>query len=106
MISKQLRQRPDFKLNTKVYYQKHTWRVAFYGEQDGIEDTNDSDDFDSLSFFDKYDDALDAGMKEAKPTFWPNMAGNERIGLDRCTRLFPQDQDSGGFFLALIKRIK
>jgi hypothetical protein len=29
LISKQLRQRPDFKLNTKVYYQKHTWRVAF-----------------------------------------------------------------------------
>ncbi|KAL7425799.1 hypothetical protein ACHAXH_000148 [Discostella pseudostelligera] len=83
----------------------HTWNVAFYGRDD--KDTNDSDDdFDSLSFFDNYDNALDAGMKEARPTFWPNEAGNERIGLDRCTRLFPQDQDSGGFFLALIKRIE
>jgi 16S rRNA C967 or C1407 C5-methylase (RsmB/RsmF family) len=83
----------------------HTWNVAFYGQDD--KDTNDNDDdFDSLSFCDNYNNALDAGMKEARPTFWPNEAGNVRIGLDRCTRLFPQDQDSGGFFLALIKRIE
>ena len=29
-ISTQIRSRPDFKLNTKVFYKKHTWRVAFH----------------------------------------------------------------------------
>ena len=29
-ISKQIRSRPDFKLNTKVFYKKHTWRVEFF----------------------------------------------------------------------------
>lgn len=29
-ISERIRSRLDFKLNTKVYYKKHTWRVAFF----------------------------------------------------------------------------
>lgn len=29
-ISKQIRSRPEFKLNTKVFYKKYTWRVAFF----------------------------------------------------------------------------
>jgi len=29
-ISKQIRSRADFKLNTKVFYKKHTWRVEFF----------------------------------------------------------------------------
>ena len=29
-ISEQIRSRKDFRLNTKVYYKKHTWRVAFF----------------------------------------------------------------------------
>jgi len=28
-ISKQIRSRPDFKYGTKIYYKKHTWKVAF-----------------------------------------------------------------------------
>ena len=80
-----------------------TWKVAFHGHD--VEDTNDNGDFDGLAFFDDYDCAIDAGMKDASPTFWPNKADNVRIGLERCSRLLPQDQDSGGFFLALIKRM-
>lgn len=81
----------------------HSWKVAFYGQ--GGTDSDDNDDFERLSFFDDYAKALEIGIKEASPTFWPNKAENVRIRLDRCTRLFPQDHDSGGFFLALIKRI-
>lgn len=33
LISEQIRSRPDFKLNTKVYYKNHTWRVALYQPQ-------------------------------------------------------------------------
>jgi len=29
-ISEQIRSRKDFVLNTKVFYQKHTWRVSFF----------------------------------------------------------------------------
>jgi 16S rRNA C967 or C1407 C5-methylase (RsmB/RsmF family) len=82
----------------------HTWKVAFYGQD--IKGTNDDGDFGSLSYFDSHGNALDAGVKEAGPTLWPNKTENKRVRLDRCTRLFPQDTDSGGFFLALIKRSK
>jgi multisite-specific tRNA:(cytosine-C5)-methyltransferase len=81
----------------------HTWKVAFHGHD--IEDTNDNGDFDGLTFYDDYECAMGAGTMGASPTFWPNKAKNVRIGLERCSRLFPQDQDSGGFFLALIKRM-
>lgn len=86
----------------------HTWKVAFYGQDDEDDEqiNNEDDDFESLSFFDSLESALDGGMTDARPTFWPNKVENERLGLGRCTRLFPQDQDSGGFFLALIKRAK
>ena len=29
-ISEQIRSRPDFKYGTKIYYKKHTWKVAFF----------------------------------------------------------------------------
>jgi len=37
-ISEQIRSRPDFNYNTKVYYKKYTWRVSFY--QPGWRDNN------------------------------------------------------------------
>lgn len=77
------------------------WKVAFY-DQDNLE--KDEDDFGSLSFFDSYDGALAAGVDSAQSTFWPKQSSNVR--LDRCARLFPQDQGSGGFFLSLIKRMR
>ncbi|KAL7532280.1 hypothetical protein ACHAXR_006523 [Thalassiosira sp. AJA248-18] len=78
------------------------WKVAFY-DQDSVE--KDEDDFGSLSFFDRYESALSAGSEDAKSTFWPNPKENKRMRIDRCTRLCPQDQDTGGFFVALIKRM-
>ena len=79
-----------------------SWKVAFYDENN-LE--KDDDDFGSLSFYDSHADAVEAEFEEAKATFWPNLANKEH-SLHRCSRLFPQDQDTGGFFLALIKRIK
>ena len=76
----------------------HIWKVAFYSQD------SEDNDFGSLSYFDSHGNALDAGVNEAGTTFWPNETENKRIRLYRCTRLFPQDHDSGGFFLALIKR--
>ena len=79
-----------------------TWNVGFY-DANNLE--KDDDDFGSLSFYDSYDSAVEAEVEEAKESFWPNSANNKH-SLHRCSRLFPQDQDTGGFFVALIKRIK
>ena len=78
------------------------WNVAFYDQND-VE--NDEDDFGSLSFFDCRETALAAGNEDAESSFWPDSTQSKRLRLDRCTRLFPQDQDTGGFFLALIKKL-
>ena len=81
------------------------WKVAYY-DQDKESKDDEDDDFGSLSFVDTYDQALSIGMPDIKSTFWPNLTENRRLRLDRCTRLLPQDQDTGGFFVALIKRIR
>jgi 16S rRNA C967 or C1407 C5-methylase (RsmB/RsmF family) len=78
-----------------------SWKVAFYNENN-LE--KDDDDFGKLSFYESYDDALTAEVREASTSFWPDLAIKER-SLHRCTRLLPQDHDSGGFFFALIKRL-
>jgi len=78
-----------------------TWKVGFYDENN-LE--KDDDDFGSLSFFASYDDVIEAKIKEANESFWPQSSSKEH-SLHRCSRLFPQDQDTGGFFVALIKRI-
>jgi multisite-specific tRNA:(cytosine-C5)-methyltransferase len=43
------------------------------------------------------------------PTITSTMYSNNTtssLGLERCMRIFPQDQDTGGFFIAIIKKIK
>ena len=69
------------------------WRVAHY-------DGNDEIDGHRLSWFD-----TPSGMLNGIATFWPR-ADNKGLNLDRCRRLWPQDQDTGGFFVALIKKTK
>ena len=84
------------------------WRVAFY-DQDGAnsEHEESDDDFGSLSFFDNYDSALAKGVSgDMSPTLWSNAVVNKNLCLNRCMRLLPQDNNSGGFFLGLIKRLK
>ena len=78
------------------------WKVASY-DKDNVKE--DDDDWGSLSFFDTYDDALTSGtMDDITPTYWPTVTENKRMALERCTRLLPQDHDTGGFFLTLIHR--
>jgi len=81
------------------------WKVAYY-DQDKKSIDDEDDDFGSLSFVDTYEHAVSVGMSDIKSTFWPNLTKNRHLRLDRCTRLLPQDQDTGGFFLVLIKRTR
>ena len=93
-----------------------------------VADGSDHDDDESprLVWYDTYEDAMMKGGLEsiALPSMWPpktvttssstanhnnNISDNTvscRIieTLHECTRLWPQDHDSGGFFLALIRR--
>jgi len=89
---------PGFRIRPGV----DSWKVAFYDENN-LE--KDEDDFGSLSIYESYKDAVDAEVGEANASFWPNSA-IKNLSLHRCCRLFPQDQDTGGFFVALIKRVK
>ena len=75
------------------------------------EDRSEDDDDErpaKLTWYDSYRSAVDGGMEGALESMWPP-AAIERdspsfLPLDRCLRLFPQDQDTGGFFVALIRR--
>ncbi|KAL3780726.1 hypothetical protein HJC23_001008 [Cyclotella cryptica] len=79
------------------------WKVAFY---DSNKVDHDSDDFGSLTFCSSAEDAEKAGIKEVAATLWPSIPQIKQLHLHRCIRLLPQDNNTGGFFLALIKRIQ
>ncbi|KAL1519546.1 hypothetical protein AB1Y20_023061 [Prymnesium parvum] len=71
------------------------WRVADHVE---------CDEEVSLRFHASYDDALRDGMEHAVPTLWPAASGAAHLPLERCSRLLPHDQDTGGFFIALLRK--
>jgi tRNA (cytosine34-C5)-methyltransferase len=50
-------------------------------------------------------DAKASKMKHCYPTLWPKSNGeSDHLNLQHCRRLWPQDQDTGGFFVALIRK--
>ena len=68
-------------------------------------DDNDQDDeMPTLTWYASYEAAKKDQMMEAVPTMWPSL--DMPSNLHYCARLFPQDYDSGGFFLALLKKCK
>jgi 16S rRNA C967 or C1407 C5-methylase (RsmB/RsmF family) len=76
-----------------------TWRVAHYTDEGG------------LVWYDTYQEAVDNRMDDKPLTsMWPpssvddTSSENDNLHLERCTRLWPQDHDSGGFFLALLQK--
>ena len=95
-----------------------TWRVADFNEEsaktkekDSNNDDDDEDDDDDdgevarLQWYDTLQDAIDQGMESPMGSMWPTEDGStDEMNLDRCTRLWPHDHDTGGFFLALIRK--
>jgi 16S rRNA C967 or C1407 C5-methylase (RsmB/RsmF family) len=79
-----------------------TWRVA-----DSISLESDETEGAVLRWHETYEDAIKVGMEDAVPTLWPPHPETCYVAqhLDRCRRLLPQDQDTGGFFVALIQRV-
>jgi 16S rRNA C967 or C1407 C5-methylase (RsmB/RsmF family) len=95
----------DLKLNPGV----ESWKVADHIGDLDIEEKDDSSGEDEseqvpkLKWYDSYEEARDGGMSGASPSMWPQA---NLQGLSKCFRLFPQSQDTGGFFVAFVKRIK
>ncbi len=89
-----------------------TWKVAqFQDDGDCRKDNHtleqeekDDEDVPTLTWYETYEEAKDE-MMEAVPTMWP-CKQIQHLSLERCARLLPQDYDSGGFFLALLKKCK
>jgi len=69
---------------------------------------NDDADFNGeevrLRFHTSYEEALESGMAHAVPTLWGDATGAALRPLERCSRLLPHDQDTGGFFVALLRK--
>lgn len=87
------------------------WRIAHYdwnGETDeDCDSLLESDGMPRLSWFDSYDAAKDASMPHAVKSMWPpETKDSKSMNLEKCTRLLPQDNDTGGFFVALIRKNK
>jgi 16S rRNA C967 or C1407 C5-methylase (RsmB/RsmF family) len=80
------------------------WRVADYTGEDTSSDDLMEEAVPRLRWHNSFQEAIDANMINPLNTMWPNEDGVDELHLERCTRLWPQDQDSGGFFLALIRK--
>jgi 16S rRNA C967 or C1407 C5-methylase (RsmB/RsmF family) len=75
------------------------WRVADYTG----EDTSADDEEVRLRWHATWQKAVDSNMDKPRKSMWPHNDADE-LHLERCTRLWPHDQNSGGFFLALIRK--
>mmetsp|Transcript_7603 Transcript_7603/g.14383 ORF Transcript_7603/g.14383 Transcript_7603/m.14383 type:complete len:565 (+) Transcript_7603:70-1764(+) len=86
------------------------WRIAHYdwnSETDEDYTSMESDGLPRLSWFDCFDVAKNACMPHSAKSMWPPKAEVSKfMNLDKCTRLLPQDNDTGGFFVVLIRKNK
>lgn len=56
------------------------------------------------NWYEKYEDAKDK-VRSIRPSMFPP-ENAEKYNLNRCMRLLPHHQDTGGFFVAVIKKTK
>jgi tRNA (cytosine34-C5)-methyltransferase len=90
-----------------------TWRVADHVESargpiqgSGLHEDDSEDDADEewvLRWHASHAAAVQANMEGAVPTLWPPQASG-KMHLERCSRMLPHDQDTGGFFVALLRK--
>jgi 16S rRNA C967 or C1407 C5-methylase (RsmB/RsmF family) len=86
----------------------NSWLVAdCTNSEKDMDDGTDTEDLNpvTLRWHKNYRDALTAGMDNVVKSLWPPTEDeNLFFFLNRCIRLWPQDQDSGGFFVALLRK--
>ena len=87
-----------------------SWKVAEFRADDQNEnseiDMNDIEDLPMITWHDSYDSATSKNPTcTISPTMWPPSKDDAKhLRLEKCVRLWPHDRDTGGFFLALIKK--
>ena len=78
-----------------------TWKVADYKAASSSDDNDEA----TLQWLDTHQHAINAGIPNVQQSMWPP-ASSSLIAqeLHKCVRLWPHDQDTGGFFVALLRR--
>ena len=82
-----------------------TWRVAEYdihslNHQQAVD--NDKDEEANLIWLESFEKAsMSQDYNHLPPTLWPKQK-YKTYSLNNCIRLWPQDQNTGGFFLAVL----
>ena len=84
-----------------------SWRVANYIEENELEQSDKGvDDIPQLQWYKSFEDASSDNVPHATQSMWPPSHQHQKyMNLDRCVRLRPQDNNTGGFFVALLKRV-
>lgn len=60
-----------------------------------------------LEVFEKFEDVPEKNLKQIRPhMFPPTPEQAEKLHLERCFRILPHHQDTGGFFVAVIQKVK
>ena len=88
-----------------------TWKVAEFREdeqqnQNSEDDSDDEEDIPNITWHDSYSSAISRQPTcTISPTMWPpSKEIAKELHLEKCIRLWPHDRDTGGFFLALLKK--
>jgi 16S rRNA C967 or C1407 C5-methylase (RsmB/RsmF family) len=59
-----------------------------------------------MTEYSSFDEVPDALSKRIRPSCFPPSAEEaEKLHLEHCMRIMPQDMDTGGFFVALLKKV-
>lgn len=99
---------PGFKTRPGV----KAWRVADYSFNENQSSDINAEDTDieglaKLRWYENCEDAEKDGIPHCSPSLFP--PGKEELDtmhLEKCARLLPQDNDNGGFFVALLQKHK
>jgi len=87
-----------------------SWKVAEFSTdsiaaKDDDDHDDDDDDAGSLRWLESDASTQHCKQRAHPSTLWPPSSKCvDGLHLDRCFRLWPQDHDSGGFFVALIRK--
>ena len=95
------------KSTESVKFELQEWPENSLPDHDNTEDDGESDDFGSIAFCANEEEAKRRGHADALATLWPLKRSDiKRLCLNLYVRPLPQDNDTGGFFLGLIKKLK
>ncbi|XP_071567264.1 tRNA (cytosine(34)-C(5))-methyltransferase isoform X2 [Temnothorax nylanderi] len=61
----------------------------------------------NLQYYDRWDDVPEQWQTQVRPKMFPPEANEvSKFHLERCMRILPHHQDTGGFFVAVLEKVK